>query len=384
MKILLFSFGLCTGLFILAACATSPNPQGVGSDLTSPVWGLTMLMDKALAPGSGITVQFTPDGKLSGLSGCNRYVGTYNASGITMKISSPLASTIMACSQEIMDQENAYLTTLGEVKTYTFAGDQLTLNDANHKSILVYKAQSQDLSSTSWKVIGYNNGKQSVSSVLVGTTLTAEFAKDGTLSGSGGCNNYNGTYTVTGNQIKIGPLASTKMACGEPEGVMEQESQYMVALQTAVTFQIEGTILELRTADGALVVDASASTATTSTNLNQGILWQWLNVTNQSTDKTTTVPNPENYTITFNADGTLEGKADCNSFSGTYSQDNGFIITLGASTMAYCGDTSLDQQYLTLLGSVVAGGPDGTGGLALENAGGEQRMLFTNGGTTTK
>jgi heat shock protein HslJ len=86
----------------------------------------------------------------------------------------------------------------------------------------------------------------------------------------------------------------------------------------------------------------------------------------------------------FNADGTLTGKADCNSFTGTYSQQNGFSIKLGASTMAYCGEASLDQQYLQLLGSVAAGGPDGAGGLALETAGGEQRMLFVNGGPAPK
>jgi hypothetical protein len=49
--------------------------------------------------------------------------------------------------------------------------------------------------------------------------------------------------------------------------------------------------------------------------------------------------------------------------------------------MMYCGDASMDQQYLELLGSVAACGPDGEGGLALETAGGEQRMLFNNGGT---
>lgn len=108
----------------------------------------------------------------------------------------------------------------------------------------------------------------------------------------------------------------------------------------------------------------------------QGVLWQWVSVTNQPTGAVTTVPDPENYTITFNSDGTLNGKADCNNFNGTYSQENGFIITLGASTKAYCGDDSLDQQYLSLLGGVVAGGPTGDGNLALENAGGEQRMLF--------
>jgi hypothetical protein len=70
----------------------------------------------------------------------------------------------------------------------------------------------------------------------------------------------------------------------------------------------------------------------------------------------------------------------CNTFGGTYSQENGLIIQLGSSTMAACGEGSLDQEYMTLLGSIVAGGPDGEGNLALENAGGEQRMLFRNGG----
>jgi len=111
-----------------------------------------------------------------------------------------------------------------------------------------------------------------------------------------------------------------------------------------------------------------------------GIVWQWVSVTNQTTNETTTVPDPTLYTITFHEDGTLEGKADCNTFSGTYSQENGFIINIAAITKAYCGDTSMDQQYLQLLGSVVAGGPDGAGNLALETAGGEQRMIFKNGG----
>jgi heat shock protein HslJ len=120
------------------------------------------------------------------------------------------------------------------------------------------------------------------------------------------------------------------------------------------------------------------------TNPIQGIVWQWMSVTNQTTKEIVTVPQPESYTIIFNADGTLNGKADCNSFTGTYSQQNGFSIKLGASTMAYCGEASLDQQYLQVLGSVAAGGPDGAGNLALETPGGEQRMLFKNGGTAPK
>jgi heat shock protein HslJ len=134
----------------------------------------------------------------------------------------------------------------------------------------------------------------------------------------------------------------------------------------------------------AILVLAACTSAVTPTPANpiQGIVWQWTSVTEAG--KTTTVPNPENYTIIFNATGTLEGKADCNNFSGAYSQQNGFTILQGPTQLAYCGEASLDHQYLQLLGNVAAGGPDGAGNLALETAGGAQRMLFKNGGPAPK
>ncbi len=111
-----------------------------------------------------------------------------------------------------------------------------------------------------------------------------------------------------------------------------------------------------------------------------GIAWQWTSVTQQGT--TTTIPDPPLYTIVFNTDGTVKGKADCNTFSGTYSQQNGFTIKVTPDVMSACG--TLDSQFITLLNQVAAGGPDGAGGLALETAGGEQRMLFKNGGLAPK
>lgn len=111
-----------------------------------------------------------------------------------------------------------------------------------------------------------------------------------------------------------------------------------------------------------------------------GIVWQWESVTEQPTRNTITVPDPQNYTLIFNEDGTFTGQADCNNIAGTYSQEGGFTITLGPSTLAFCGEDSLDVQYLDLLSQVVAGGPDGSGGLALETPAGQMRMIFSNGG----
>ena len=130
-----------------------------------------------------------------------------------------------------------------------------------------------------------------------------------------------------------------------------------------------------------------------STDPNQvtDIVWEWEtlkvqtgydNEAQRPIQETTTIPNPENYTLILREDGSFSGKADCNEISGTYSADGGYSFTLGPSTMASCGEDSLDQQYLDLLSRIVAGGPDGGGGFALETPAGGERMEFRNGGAT--
>lgn len=68
-----------------------------------------------------------------------------------------------------------------------------------------------------------------------GSEPTVEFA-DGRIFGSGGCNRFNGGYEVNGNQLSIGPLASTFMACEEP--IMTQETKYLTALQGAQRYEV--------------------------------------------------------------------------------------------------------------------------------------------------
>jgi heat shock protein HslJ len=252
MNKIIVSLSICAGMMVLAACASLGSQPGGGGDLTGKVWALTELMGKPPGAGTGISAQFSSDSKVSGSAGCNRYSGTYTVSGNSITISSSMATTMMMCEDSVMQQENAYLKALGEAKTYEVKGDQLTLAGTDKTSLAIYKAQSQDLSGTSWEVTGYNNGKQAVIGTLAGTTLTADFGKDGNLSGNAGCNTYSGAYKVNGDQITIGPLASTMMACSEPEGVMEQEAQYLAALQSAATYQIEGNVMQLRTKDDAL------------------------------------------------------------------------------------------------------------------------------------
>jgi heat shock protein HslJ len=251
MKKTLTVFVVFTALLVFTACASSSGQAG----LTGKVWVVTALSGKPPVPTTAITAHFNADGSLSESAGCNVYNGKYTVSGDQIKISAPLATTMKACPDPVMAQESAYLKALGDAKTYKLQGDQLSLIDGNNTELVVYKVQSQDLSGTAWDVIGYNNGKQAVTSVLAGTTLTANFGKDGNLTGNAGCNDYNGPYKTTGDTIKIGPLGATRKACADPAGIMDQEAQFMAALDSAATYEVEGTKLQLRTKDGALAVD---------------------------------------------------------------------------------------------------------------------------------
>lgn len=61
--------------------------------------------------------------------------------------------------------------------------------------------------------------------------------REGRVSGRGGCNLYSGPVEYEKGAIKVGPLISTKMACAEP-GLMQQESAYLGALQSAERYTV--------------------------------------------------------------------------------------------------------------------------------------------------
>ena len=223
--------------------------------LTGKIWVLTALLGKPPVRDTEVTSEFTAGGKVSGSSGCNHYSGTYSVAGGTIRISSTMASTRMACTRAVSLQEGAFLKALAGARSYGIHGGSLTLRSAGGRVLVRYKAQSQALAGTSWDVLAYNNGKQAVVSVLAGTKLTASFGKDGQLTGFAGCNDYNAPYKGTAPKISIGPVASTRKHCADPPDVMDQESQYLASLQTAATYRVEGTKLELRTAEGALAAE---------------------------------------------------------------------------------------------------------------------------------
>ncbi len=110
------------------------------------------------------------------------------------------------------------------------------------------------LNGTAWQATSFNNGQGALVSPIVGTTLTARFDASN-ITGQSGCNDFSGGYSVSGSNISIGQLISGMMAC--EQNVMEQEQQYLAALQSASTYQFDGNRLILRRWDGAMAAQFS-------------------------------------------------------------------------------------------------------------------------------
>ncbi len=101
-----------------------------------------------------------------------------------------------------------------------------------------------------WVLASYSE-QGDLQAVLAGTEITAMFdSAEGHVTGSAGCNSYLAHYEASGNKLSLSDIASTDMACGAPEGIMEQEQEYLTLLSDTATFQVEDSQLTISSSDG--------------------------------------------------------------------------------------------------------------------------------------
>jgi heat shock protein HslJ len=116
------------------------------------------------------------------------------------------------------------------------------------------KGTSADLTGTSWSLVSYGTaGNQTPAALGIETSLT--FGKDGQASGNLGCNSFSGNYEVKDGNIVFGPLASTLMACPEPQ--ITQECTVFQVMTGTVRFEVEGNTLTIYDASGAITITLS-------------------------------------------------------------------------------------------------------------------------------
>ena len=118
-------------------------------------------------------------------------------------------------------------------------GQQLTQPASDVKEVVVkskvVKVENDVLVGPTWVLKQYK-GEDGKMVDATAAKSTAIF--DGVqVNGSGGCNSYFASYQTEGNQIKMGPIGSTMMAC--EEAVLNQETGFFVNLDASRSFGLD-------------------------------------------------------------------------------------------------------------------------------------------------
>jgi heat shock protein HslJ len=182
-------------------------------------------------------------------------------------------------------------------------------------------------------------------SVLKDSSITLTFA-EGSIGGSAGCNGYGSKYTANnaGALAIPNPIIATEMFCAKPEGIMQQEKEYLDLLQTVTEYTINRNNLNLKTSDGGeLVFNKMWSTI-------EGTKWLLSSLNTKS------VLKDSNITLTF-ADGSIGGFDGCNTYGGEYTANDAGVLTIPdgiGGTLKLCGKGIMQQgkEYFDLLKTV--------------------------------
>lgn len=363
---------------LLAACGgTPPAPQPAPTevveqatptaapvydlnDLYGITWALVSYGDPAnptvLPPTLAISANFDPEGSLYGNAGCNQYNASYSAATDgTLQIAPEVALSMMMCAEEQMQAESAYLSALPAVQRFSFSADgnlvmTYALDDAT-EGVLTFKKGAVPLTGTQWVLLSYGDPQNPLLADQT-TPVTALFTpgetpEQGFVSGSGSCNNYNASYTLEGDQIAIGPAATTMMFC---EFGSEQEAAYLEALGQAQSFQINGQLLSISYDDGTGVLTFTAASLPFTRTLWTLASIDGVRLQDEVAISALFTPGAEA------GSGIVSGIAACNNYNASYTQNlqsdpPGLAITPAATTLMMCDEALMqaEQTYLMLL-----------------------------------
>jgi heat shock protein HslJ len=175
---------------------------------------------------------------------------------------------------------------------------------------------------------------------------SATFA-DGTVSGSTGCNQFSGPYTVDGDSLELGQLAQTQMACAPPADRIEQS--YVAALGRVARWRVDGEELVLADADDAELLRYAPATP----------VGEWEVTGLLRGDASVSPLAGTELTARFAEDGSLSGSSGCNRYTTAFTTDKGSItIDPPAGTKKACaepeGVTEQEAAYLAALPTAVS------------------------------
>ena len=206
--------------------------------------------------------------------------------------------------------------------------------------------------------------------VPAGVAVDATFATaDSTVSGSSGCNRYNGPFTQDGTKLTFGAVAGTLMACDDVRG--DVEAAYLANLALVRSFTATDATLTMYGEGGvSLLVFEVARPGELG-----GVTWHATGIENGRGGVEPVVAGTDP-TLIYDPAGTVTGHGGCNSFNGAAVVD-GASIAIGplASTKMACTDEAASAQESAFLAALAASATFEVRGAILELRDATGRLL---------
>lgn len=184
-------------------------------------------------------------------------------------------------------------------------------------------------------------------SVVQGSHVSLYF-REGTVWGISGCNVYGGEYTTKkGDKLAITDLGATELACISPDGIMDQESEYLEYLGNSVAYDCDDGFLHLKgqSEQVRLVFDRKQEFAMNPADL-VGSVWRLVSINDSQ------ILEGLSITLSFDTETEATGSAGCFDYT-LYYEAAGDDIRCGMHS-ARTADLAeeLDRQALQYTSSV--------------------------------
>lgn len=247
-----------TGLaFCLVACG-----EESGAGATASLKGRSFLSTAVtedgkatqLAPKTRVRLQFMDDGRLLADAGCNSMQGPVSTADGRLALTE-LSMTEMGCDGPRHAQDEWLAGFLQAKPSWQLETDRLTLT-AGAKSLVLQDqaATAPPLEGTKWSVDSLIEGE--TASHPVGVDKAYLTISGDRVTGSTGCNDFQGRVARDGDKLTFGELGLTRKACAEAASSVEQA--VVGVLKGDLSFVVKGNKLSLRTANGTSGLDLVA------------------------------------------------------------------------------------------------------------------------------
>ncbi|WP_242000271.1 META domain-containing protein [Kribbella rubisoli] len=241
-------------VLLLAGCGQNSDPGAGASPVGKTFLSTSVSEDgkpKQLAPKTRVRLQFTDDGRLVADAGCNSMQTTVSTKDGKLTLNGELASTAMGCPGPQQGQDQWLAGIISAKPTWKLDGSKLDVT-----------AGSTTISLTDREIVepdlAIDGTKWALSSVITGEAASHQAGSEKAwitlngerVTGSTGCNDFQGTVARSTGKLTFGELATTRRACaGEPAAL---ESQLLKGLKGEMTYEVDGSTLKLRFSGGGL------------------------------------------------------------------------------------------------------------------------------------